>query len=88
MDLFLQLGDDKFRVAMPGFDISIPMHFNGEQPNTYGVARASAKAYEVGSFVGDTRRGGACNFEEYTLVRCFCSFRKNDRRTHSIQYQR
>jgi kynurenine formamidase len=44
------------------------MNFNGPQPNTYGVERSSAKAYESGSFIGDTRRGGSCNFEQYTLV--------------------
>ncbi len=56
-----------FEPAAP-LDISVPMQFNGPQPNTYGVAAASAKAYEAGSFVGDTRRGGSCNFEEYRLV--------------------
>ncbi|MCG8604114.1 cyclase family protein, partial [bacterium] len=43
-------------------------NFNGEQPNSYNVPRASAKAYEDGIFVGDTRRGGSCNFEEYRLI--------------------
>lgn len=48
--------------------ISIPLIFNGEQPNTYNVNRASATAYESGEFIGDTRRGGGCNFEEYKLI--------------------
>lgn len=51
-----------------GLDISIPMLFNGAQPNTYGVPPASAQAYRDGSFVGDTREGGSCNFETYTLT--------------------
>jgi len=50
------------------FDIAIPLQFNGLQPNTYGVSAASAQVYEVDNFVGDTRRGGSCNFESYTLV--------------------
>jgi hypothetical protein len=49
-------------------DISIPMIFNGAQPNTYDVNKATAKAYETGDFIGDTRRGGGCNFEEYKLI--------------------
>ncbi|MEP7146764.1 MAG: cyclase family protein [bacterium] len=49
-------------------DISIPLIFNGAQPNTYGVYNAAAEAYEKDSFVGDTRRGGGCNFEEYKLI--------------------
>lgn len=49
-------------------DISIPVLFNGDQPNTYDVPEATAHAYEQGDFVGDVRRGGGCNFEQYTLI--------------------
>ena len=49
-------------------DISIPLNFHAEQPNAYDVPHAAAKAYEDGDFIGDTRRGGSCNFEEYTLI--------------------
>jgi kynurenine formamidase len=49
-------------------DISIPLKFNGEQPNAYGVEKASSTACESGDLVGDTRRGGSCNFEQYTLI--------------------
>ncbi|REJ79137.1 MAG: hypothetical protein DWQ47_06760 [Acidobacteria bacterium] len=49
-------------------DISIPLNFNGPQPNAYGVDPASSKACEYGGLVGDTRRGGSCNFEQVTLI--------------------
>lgn len=49
-------------------DISIPLNFGGEQPNIYNADKASSKACEIGSFIGDTRRGGSCNFEEYSLI--------------------
>ncbi len=49
-------------------DISIPLNFHGQQPNAYGVPHATAKTYEDGNFIGDTRKGGSCNFEEYKLV--------------------
>lgn len=49
-------------------DISIPLRFDGPQPNAYGVELASAKACEYGELVGDTRRGGSCNFERITLI--------------------
>lgn len=49
-------------------DISIPLRFNGPQPNAYGVEPASSEACEYGSLVGDTRRGGSCNFERYTFI--------------------
>jgi len=49
-------------------DISIPLKFNEIQPNTYDVDKATSKAYEKSDFIGDTRRGGGCNFEEYRLI--------------------
>ena len=44
------------------------MRFDGPQPNAYGVELASAKACEYGELVGDTRRGGSCNFEKITVI--------------------
>lgn len=49
-------------------DISIPLRFGGPQPNAYGVDRAVSEACEYGELIGDTRRGGSCNFESYTLI--------------------
>lgn len=49
-------------------DLSIPLRFDGPQPNAYGVEPATSKACEYGALVGDTRRGGSCNFERVTLI--------------------
>ena len=49
-------------------DISIPLNFNGPQPNAYGVEAASSIPCEAGDLVGDTRHGGSCNFEQYTFI--------------------
>jgi arylformamidase len=51
-----------------GVDISIPLRFNGTQPNAFGVEAARSSACEYGTLVGDTRRGGSCNFEQITLI--------------------
>jgi len=51
-----------------GNDISIPLNFNGSQPNTYGVDKASSTPYQDGQFIGDTRKGGPCNFEIYSFI--------------------
>ena len=51
-----------------GIDISIPLYFNGDQPNTYNVDKATSKPYQDGTFFGDTRKGGPCNFETYRLT--------------------
>src|SRR5690242_3032424 len=49
-------------------DLSIPLKFNGEQPNAFGTELATAAACEYGTLVGDTRRGGSCNFEKLSLI--------------------
>jgi len=51
-----------------GNDISIPINFNAAQPNTYGVDGATSKPYQDGQFIGDTRKGGPCNFETYSFT--------------------
>jgi kynurenine formamidase len=49
-------------------DISIPVVFDGPQPNTYDVPKATSRAYETDGWIGDTRRGGSCNFETLTMT--------------------
>ncbi len=44
------------------FDLSIPLKFNGPQPNAYGVETALAKP------LGDTRTGSSVNFDQYTFT--------------------
>lgn len=50
------------------FDISIPLYFNEEQPNHFGVEPAVSQVLETEEFTGDTRRGGSCNVESYRLI--------------------
>lgn len=68
LDIHIRVGGQSYRLQQPGHCIAIPLHFNGPQPNTYGVALATAEAYASGGWVGDTLRGGSCNFETYTLT--------------------
>lgn len=69
MKIFFQINNTNYLADLSNsLDISIPVIFNGPQPNTYDVEIATAKAYEAGEFIGDTRRGGGCNFEEYRLI--------------------
>ena len=49
-------------------DISIPLRFNGAQPNAYGVTQATSMPVRAGELVGDTRQGGSVNFEEYSFI--------------------
>jgi kynurenine formamidase len=65
----VEIGNKKYNVDFSkGIDISIPLNFNEEQPNTYGVDRASSKPFQDGNFIGDTRKGGPCNFETYSFT--------------------
>ncbi|MCG8436069.1 MAG: cyclase family protein [Gammaproteobacteria bacterium] len=49
-------------------DISIPLVFDGDQPNFFGAPHASKSSLQAGEFIGDTTRGGSCNVDEYKLV--------------------
>lgn len=63
------ISDSKFTADLSKpISIAIPLDFGGEQPNTYGVPKAISNAYEDGTFVGDVRRGGTCNFETVSLT--------------------
>jgi arylformamidase len=69
MKLSVELSGQPYSVDIENpIDVSIPLHFNGDQPNTYSVPPAKAAAYEDPHFIGDTRRGGGCNFETYTIT--------------------
>ena len=48
--------------------IAIEMDFLGPQPNTYDVPHAQSWTYKDGTFVGDIRQGGSCNFETIELT--------------------
>lgn len=43
-------------------DISIPLSFDGAQPNAFGVETATSK------MIGDTREGASVNFEQYAFI--------------------
>ena len=65
----VEIGNKKYKVDFSkGIGISIPLNFNGEQPNTYGVDWASSQPYQDGQFIGDTRKGGPCNFATYSFT--------------------
>ena len=69
MKAVFSIANKKFQVDFSkGEDISIPLFFNGLQPNTYGVDRATSNPYQDGHFIGDTRKGGPCNFETYNFT--------------------
>lgn len=69
MKISVEIGSKTYRIrADKPLNIAIPLNFNGSQPNAYGVEKAASKPCEAGELVGDTRRGGSCNFEQYKFI--------------------
>ena len=69
MILSIQINNQTYKInGEHPFDIAIPLNFNGAQPNAYGVDKAQSKPCEAGDLVGDTRRGGSCNFEQVKFI--------------------
>jgi arylformamidase len=68
MTIQITLPTGTYTLSPTPIDLSIPLQFNGPQPNSYGVPPAVSQAFEGGGFIGDVRRGGSCNFETYHLT--------------------
>ena len=68
MEFTIHVGGKAWQVTGPPVDLSIPLVFDGPQPNSYGVPPARKEVYRDGTFTGDVRAGGSCNFETYTLT--------------------
>jgi arylformamidase len=64
-----EIGDQRFRIdSQKGFDLSIPLRFQGERLSAFGASRPEAETYQNQGFVGNTSKGGSCNVQRYTLV--------------------
>lgn len=62
---------EQFEVSVDpaaAIDISIPLVFDGEQPNCFGAPRAVKESLQVGDWTGDTRHGGSCNVDVYRMT--------------------
>ncbi len=69
MIFFVEINNQVYKIDLENpLDVSIPLDFNGAQPNAYGAERATATACEAGNLIGDTRRGGSCNFEQIKFI--------------------
>jgi hypothetical protein len=69
MIVSLQIKDKNFKIdSSKPLEISIPLDFYGLQPNAYDVSKAVSIPCEAENLIGDTRRGGSCNFEQITLI--------------------
>lgn len=63
----LALADHSLQMTGAVADISIPLQFDGPQPNHFGAMPAQAEPMKANGFTGDTRKGGSCNAASLTL---------------------
>lgn len=63
----LALADCGLQTTGTVVDISIPLQFDGAQPNHFGAQPATAEPMTADGFTGDTRKGGSCNAYSVTL---------------------
>ena len=69
MIISFAFNDRIYRIdASKPLDMAIPLDFYGAQPNAYDVEKAASTPCEAGEIIGDTRRGGSCNFEQIKLI--------------------
>lgn len=65
----IEIGDRRFRIdSQKGFDLSILLRFQGQGLSAFGASQPEAETFQNQGFVGDTKRGGSCNVQRYTLV--------------------
>lgn len=50
------------------YPLSIPLDFDGAQPNAYGVPPATSVPFSGEGFILDTRQGGSCNCNTITFT--------------------
>lgn len=69
MKALFQIGDHQYESDLTeGLSLSIPMDFNGPQPNHFGAPRAASSTLKLGDFVGDTTKGGSCNVDSLSMI--------------------
>ncbi len=69
MKITVETGGKSFAIDLEkGNSLAIPLDFEGNQPNHFGVERAAFKTVEIGDFVGDTSRGGSCNVDHLSMI--------------------
>lgn len=69
MHIHIEIGGTTISADLAApLDISIPLVFDGAQPNCFGAPRAERETLMVGSWKGDTRQGGSCNVDVYRLT--------------------
>jgi arylformamidase len=69
MIVWAEIGGQNYFIEIDKpLSIAIALDFAGAQPSVFGAEKATAKTCETRALIGDTRRGGSCNFEQIKLI--------------------
>ncbi len=69
MNFTLEINNIKYHSDLSlGKSIAIDLLPNDEQPNHFGAPACTSKTLEMGSYIGDTKRGGSCNANVLTMI--------------------
>jgi len=69
MQLTIKINNTSYLVnRSDGQSIAIELDLQGTQPNHFGAPNAASQTLEMGSYIGDTKRGGSCNANVLTLI--------------------
>lgn len=62
-------GHQRFEADLTrGVDLSIPLSFQGQNPNCYWAEPPCAMVIRSGSFVGSVAQGGVCDYHQLTIT--------------------
>lgn len=69
MLITFQIDHKKYEIDTENpINIAIPMDFSENQPHVHGIKSAYATTLEVPGLIGDTKKGGSCNWKQYTIT--------------------
>src|SRR5690349_11454662 len=69
MKLEFELDGEEYEADIAkAISISIPLYFDGPQPDVHGIESAKASTMEIPGIIGDTHKGGSCNWQRYSLI--------------------
>lgn len=69
MEIKFTINENDYRINISQEkSIAITLLPNDKQPNHFGAPDCTSKALEMGSYIGDTKRGGSCNANILTMI--------------------
>jgi arylformamidase len=69
VEIYIRRDNQRWRADLRApQDLSIPLRFDGPQPNFFGAPSAQADPFQTGDFTGSVALNASCNCATYTLT--------------------